>query len=111
MTKPSLPKPPSDLSAASKRWWRGVIEEFVVPDWALRGLTAAARAWDRAEQARLALDEHGLTFDDANGKPRPRPEVRIELDSRTSYLRCVRELALDVEPPSSRPPRRPGTGR
>ena len=36
---------------------------------------------------------------------RARPEVQIERDSRIAYLRAIRELDLDVEPPKD--PREP----
>jgi len=67
-------------------------------------LTLACEAWDRCQQAREALAEHGLTFEDRFGQPRPRPEVAIERDSRMSFARLVRQLALeDIEPPEEVP--------
>ncbi len=71
-------------------------------------LQAAAEAWDRKEQARLALIEHGLTYQDAKGMIRSRPEVQIERDSRIAFMRALRELRLDVEPP--KPPHYGGVG-
>lgn len=51
------------------------------------------------EAARAALATHGLTFTDAKGMIRARPECAIERDSRVAYLRAMRELNLDVDPP------------
>jgi hypothetical protein len=83
----------------------------VTSTWALdehhvRLLQLAGEAWDRAEQAREALAEHGVTFLDRFGSPRARPEVAIERDARIAFARLLRELALDVEssPGDSRPP-------
>ena len=60
----------------------------------MRLLTLACEAWDRAVQARVALEEHGLVFTDRFGSPRPRPELAVERDSRIAFARLVRELNL-----------------
>ncbi len=53
-----------------------------------------------------ALDaKHGTTYDDRFGAPHARPEIGIERDARLAFVRCLRELGLDVsEPGESRPP-------
>jgi phage terminase small subunit len=71
----------------------------------LRLLQLAGEAWDRSQQAREALDQHGMTFDDRFGAPHARPEVAIERDARLAFARLVRELDLDVDTPAG--PRRP----
>jgi hypothetical protein len=74
-----------------------------------RLLSLAAGAWDRAEEARAALAEHGTTYTDRFGQPRARPEVAIERDSRVGFARLLRELDLDGEAgPDPRLPRRGG---
>jgi phage terminase small subunit len=67
----------------------------------------AAESWDRCQQARQAIQKHGLTFDDRFGTPKARPEVAIERDSRLAFARLLRELALDVSEPADEvgPPR------
>jgi phage terminase small subunit len=112
MAKAKQPNPPKHLRAATRRWWAGVVTGYELEAHHLMLLTKAAEAWDRAEQARELLAEHGLTYADRFGQPRARPEVAIERDSRTGFARLLRELALDVQPPQEtpRPPRRPGTG-
>jgi len=70
-------------------------------------LQAAGEAWDRYQQARTALAEHGLTFTDDKGMVRARPEAAIERDSRIAFARLIRELDLDTDGPAeprSRPP-------
>jgi hypothetical protein len=69
-------------------------------------LQVACESWDRAEQARAIVDSQGLTFTDKAGQPKMRPEILIERDNRAAFLRAVRELDLDAEPPgeSRRPP-------
>jgi hypothetical protein len=71
-------------------------------------LTLAAEAWDRAEQAREAIAQHGMTFMDRFGQPHARPEIAIERDNRIAFARLLRELALDVEAPDA--PRPPSIG-
>jgi len=62
-------------------------------------LQSACEAWDLYQHARAELATNGLTFTDAKGMIRARPEAAIARDARTSFLRALRELKLDVEPP------------
>ena len=98
-------KPPKHLKAATRRWFKAVTAEYELEEHHRRLLTLAAESWDRCTEAREALKLHGLIFEDRFGQPRSRPEVQIERDSRISFARLLRELALDVEPPAeaSRP--------
>lgn len=103
MAKP--PKAPDHLRDTTKVWFVNVMEEYDLEPHHVRLLTLAAEAWDRGVQAREALAEHGITYVDRFEQPRARPEVAIERDSRVSFARLLRELALDVEvPDDSRPP-------
>ena len=100
-SKPTA-KPPKHLRAATSQWWTDVM--YDLESHHVRLLTKACESWDRSEQAREGLLKHGLTFDDRFGSPHARPEVAIERDFRTAFARLVRELGLDVAPPSdSRP--------
>jgi P27 family predicted phage terminase small subunit len=100
---------PTHLAPATAQWWRNVVNEYALEEHHERLLTLAAEAYDRAEQARDALGEHGLTFTDKAGRPHARPEVAIERDSRIAFARLTRELDLDGgSAPDVRPPRRPG---
>ena len=91
---------PGHLAPATAEWWLSVLDEYVLEPHHQRLLTLAATAWDRAEQARSILDKQGLTFIDRFDAPHARPEIAIERDSRTGFARLIRELDLDVEPPS-----------
>jgi hypothetical protein len=96
---------PGHLKRATRRWAEGVLSDFVLEAHHVKLLVLAAGAWDRAEQAREALAEHGTTYTDRFDQPRARPEVAIERDSRIAFARLLRELALDVdEPGDARPP-------
>ena len=80
----------------------------------MRLLTLASEAWDRGQQARKLLATHGLVYVDRFGAPRARPEVAIERDSRLAFARLLRELDLDIDPPTNvivRPPMLRSMGR
>ncbi|GAG28139.1 unnamed protein product [marine sediment metagenome] len=97
---------PGHLRESTRRWWRQVVGDYQLEAHHLKLLTLAAEAWDTCQQAREAVAEKGLTFEDRFGQPHSLPEVAIERDSRLAFARLLRELDLDVEPPagSSRPP-------
>lgn len=99
---------PGHLTRDTAAWWRSTVAEYEdMEPHHVRLLTLACEAWDRAEQARLLLAEHGITFTDRYGQPRARPEVNIERDARIAFARLLRELDLDGEPePDPRLPRR-----
>lgn len=101
------PEPPVHLRPETAAWWRTVLEDFDLEEHHLRLLRLACECWDRGQEAREALAQHGTTYTDRFGQPRARPEVAIERDARISFARLIRELALDVDGPAdpdARPP-------
>lgn len=100
---PDPPPPPAHLQPSTKSWWACIVAEYEFAPHDLRALQSACEAWDRGQQAREALAVSGLTYVDGKGMIRARPEVAIERDSRTGFLRALRELRL--EPPA--PPQGP----
>jgi P27 family predicted phage terminase small subunit len=97
-------KPPKHLRAATSQWFAQIIADYELESHHIRLLTKACESWDRSEQAREGLVKHGLTFEDRFGSPHARPEIAIERDSRLAFARLLRELGLDIAPPSdSRP--------
>ena len=99
-------KAPNHLRPATSRWWSTVLREFDLEDHHVRLLTLAATAWDRAEAARETILAEGAVFLDRFDQPKARPEVSIERDATITFARLLRELDLDVDPPSApgRPP-------
>ncbi|TCJ39203.1 P27 family phage terminase small subunit [Parafrankia sp. BMG5.11] len=101
------PKPPEHLSADASRWWAEVLRDYSLEGHHLRLLQSACESWDRMQQARQALADHGgLTFTDERGVIRSHPCVAHERDARISFARLVRELDLDAGAPAEtrRPP-------
>jgi P27 family predicted phage terminase small subunit len=92
--------PPAHLSASARQWWQTAVETFVLQEHHLRLLQLVCEAWDRAQAAREQLQREGLTVAGREGGIRPHPCVAIERDSRLAVARLVRELDLDVEPPT-----------
>ena len=97
---------PRHLKPSTRAWYRAVCDSYVLEDHHLRLLELAGVAWDRAEEARAIIAEHGTTYVDRFGAPRLHPAVNIERDSMASFARLVKALDLDTEPPKSlgRPP-------
>ena len=85
-------------------WWASIVTDYELEQYQLHVLQAAAEAWDLYQHARAELAKHGLTYTDDRGMIRPRPEAAIARDTRTSFLRAVRELKLDIPPPKSHDP-------
>ena len=100
------PKPPGHLRAETRKWWSAVLREYELEPHHVRLLTLAAEAWDRAQEARETVARDGSYYHDRFGAPRKHPAVQVELDSRTSFSRLIRELDLDTEHPAEarRPP-------
>jgi P27 family predicted phage terminase small subunit len=104
---PASPTAPKHLRAPTRRWWSSVQADYTLEPHHVRLLTMMAEAWDRCQEAREAIEEHGLVYTDRFGSPKPRPEVAVERDSRIAFARLLRELNLDVDAPDeSRIPRR-----
>ena len=101
----SKSKAPGHLQPATKRWFNRVTAVWTLEEHHVKLLIIAAETWDRLTQAREVLADKGLTFEDRFGSPRARPEVAIERDSRTTFMRVIRELDLDIPEPTQ--PTRP----
>jgi P27 family predicted phage terminase small subunit len=105
MANPSL-KAPRHLKPATRRWWESVVSAWELAGHHVRLLTLAAESWDRCAEAREQIARDGLTVETKAGGPRLHPCVRVETDSRLAFARLLRELDLDISPPteSKRPP-------
>ena len=57
---------------------------------------------DRAEEAKRVIESQGLIVTDKYGRSKEHPAVGIERQSRMAFLRAVKALNLDIEPPLGR---------
>lgn len=102
---------PTHLAPDTRKWVRSILDDFDLESPEIRLLILTATAWDRAEEARKLIATEGLTIIDRYGSPKAHPAVSIERDSRISFFRGVRELALGGDTtPETRPPRTPDYG-
>ena len=96
---------PAHLSAQMRKFYRDILDRFVLEDYHRLILQAACEAHDRCQKARRVLDRDSATYVDRFGSPHPRPETKVEIDSRAQFLRSLRELGLDLANSEvSRPP-------
>ena len=96
--------PPKHLKAETQKWFASVVEEYELEPHHVKLLTLAAESWDRAQAARIALEQHGLTYIDRFSAPRKRPEVSIAEASTIAFARLTRELDLDCGSPATPQP-------
>ena len=97
---------PKHLKPVTRAWFDQVCREYELESQHLRILQMAAEAWDTYEAARELIAENGMTFINLkHGDVKPRPEVAIMQNSRLAFLRCTRELNLDVAPPDTPRPK------
>ena len=90
------PRAPRHLKSATRKWYEEIARDYEMDAHHYRLLAGAASAWDRAEAARKALSENGLTFLDRFNQPRARPECNIARDSMILFSRLLREIGLDA---------------
>lgn len=106
MTTPRRIKPPDHLAPETRKWFAQVVTDYVLEEHHIRLLTLAGESFDRCGQARDQIARDGLTIETGDGGLKAHPAVAIERDCRLAFARLLRELDLDVEPPSEgrRPP-------
>ena len=87
-------KPPSHLSARSKRLWRYIHETYMLapPDQAL--LQLALEALDRSQGARRAIARDGAYIHNRYGNITAHPALKIESAARMDFSRLMRQLQL-----------------
>ncbi len=88
------PTTPVHLSKKMRQFWATAVDrKHLKPD-KLEILVKACEAHDRAAQAGRILKRQGLTFADRFGQLKPRPEIKIEHDSRAQFVRLLKEANL-----------------
>ena len=102
---------PKHLRADTKIFWLSTARDYELEPHHLKLLTAACEAWDRAIEAREAIQTAGAYFTNRHGELKPHPGLSVERDSRSLFARLIRELSLTVDDPIEAYARLPRIGR
>jgi phage terminase small subunit len=94
------PIPPPGLRPATRRWFLETCQRWELEPHHVRLLAIAAQSWDETQRAAALLRKEGLLITMPSGAKRPHPAARLAGDARATFMRAVRELDLDLEPPS-----------
>lgn len=97
---------PKHLERATRRWWSSVVRSFELDLHHVKLLTLCCEAFDRAAQAREAIERDGPFVRDRFDQLRAHPACAVERDAAATFARLLRELDLDTEqaPEAARPP-------
>jgi len=96
----SPPPAPKHLSEEAAALWASVASDFALESHHLSILERACEQLDALRLAQAAVSEHGALVEGRFG-PRPNPAVAMARDATTLYMRALRELGLDFEPPTN----------
>ena len=99
MKKPDF-TPPAHLSSGTRSWWSAIVADFELERHHMRLLQGACEAWDRSETARRVLKREGLFYVDRFDAPKAHPAIDVERKARDQFRLLVRDLGLDIDPPS-----------
>jgi hypothetical protein len=84
------------------------MEGWELDDPSLLILEGALECFDRMREAQRIIAKEGPTIKDRWGQVKAHPAILVERDAKTSMLRHVKMLALDLEPLNDAPGRPPG---
>jgi len=100
-------KAPKTLGKAGRKFWKTVLEEFSLTDaHDLERLTLACGCLDAIDAAQEQIEQDGAFIADRYGAVKEHPAGKVVRENKVIFCRIVREMALDIEMPESRPPRR-----
>jgi P27 family predicted phage terminase small subunit len=93
MKKPNIPK---HLSRQAKMLFQSIVDEYTIDDsGGLAILATACEAWDRAKQAREAIETDGLILEDRFKQKKLHPAATVERDARSQWMQAIKNLGLD----------------
>ncbi len=102
-------KSPDNLSEESKKIWNTICREYTGLDtYFFTVLKVCLESYDRLQQARVIIDEEGVSIETPTGFMRENPMLKVEKDARSGFLQSAKMLNLNLEPPGDvgRPPGR-----
>ncbi len=96
------PKPPTALSARSKRLWRQVLVEYELSSAEVELFRTALVALDEEDGAAETLRREGSIVNDRYGVPKQHPAIDIRNRARLYFARTVAQLGIRATPESIR---------
>lgn len=89
---------PKHLKGDAKAMWQRLRHDFQIDDAAgLALLQAACEAFQRAQEARVAIDADGAVLSDRFGQRKQHPAIATERDARGQMIAALRALRLAPE--------------
>lgn len=96
-------RPPKQLKATGRAFWKLVQETFAIADHQQPLVTVAAELLDRADECRRIIDDEGVTVVDRFGQTKSHPLLPSERDARNAFLLACSRLGIDARPPEDAP--------
>lgn len=90
----SRPRPPSDLDARGRAFWRTTVATFELSDVELELLRECCRLLDECESLRTSVDTEGTTVKGSTGQPRVHPALGELRQHRLALGKLLAQLAL-----------------
>jgi len=98
-----------DLQPKTKRWIKGICNQWQLDEHHKRLLVLAGASFDRALQAKSIVDAEGPVIEDRFGQKKNHPAVDVEKQASITFCRILREVGLDLTvAEDSRPGMNPG---
>jgi phage terminase small subunit len=105
----AAPPIPKGLQGKARAYWVKVCRDFELDPFHYDTLEQACWSLQRAEEARLIVNEVGQFYENPKtGALLRHPAVATEEKNRALFVRFVRELGLDLASEQARPPSRTG---
>lgn len=99
-------KIPQDLKKHGRAFWQAVQADYSMQEaHDLERLKMAARCLDDIAAAEEQIEKDGAFVRDRYGQVKEHPAGKVVREHRALFIRIIRELALDIDMPDSRPPR------
>jgi P27 family predicted phage terminase small subunit len=100
-----IPQTPPNLSPDAQELWRQVTREWELETSSLAVLRVACESMTEMQECQKVIKKEGRVTKDRWGQLKPNPCVAQLRDARTSFLRAVKQLGLDLEPLNPHPGR------
>jgi phage terminase small subunit len=102
-----IPRAPKTLKAEGRKFWRKVLSEFDLSDaHDLERLAMAGKCLDDLVEAEERVKTDGMFTLNRYNNVIEHPGLKVIRDTRTLFVKIVREMCLDLTAGDSRPPRR-----